>query len=104
MLTFYDTSCTTIIVHLCNSLGFEPLGDEGVCAITSALKENSTLVDLSYVINLTIVLSHVHIQYQRMFSICMRWLYSLSRTEFSVEGLKYMTEVIPQNKKLEVVR
>ena len=31
------------------SVGFEPLGDEGVCSIASALKENSTLIDLSYV-------------------------------------------------------
>ena len=29
------------------SIGFEPLHDEGVCAIASALTENSTLVDLS---------------------------------------------------------
>ena len=58
MLKFYDTT---------NSLGFEPLGDEGVCAITSALKENSTLIDLSYVMielysHSNAAHTHMHIQ------------------------------------------
>ena len=39
---------TLCFAYTC-SIGFEPLGDEGVCAIASALKENSTLIDLSYV-------------------------------------------------------
>ena len=80
------------------SLGFEPLGDEGVCSIASALKENSTLIDLSYVKYCTDCDCehgpHIYI------SLTCR----LTKTEFSVEGLRYMAEMIPQNKKLEVIR
>ena len=34
----------------------------------------------------------------------MHCMYRLTKTDFSVKGLKYMTEMIPKNKKLEVIR
>lgn len=47
-LLLWQNVLSYFYLHSC-SLGFEPLGDEGVCSIASALKENSTLIDLSYV-------------------------------------------------------
>jgi hypothetical protein len=47
---------------------------------------------------------HTYTRYVYLQYTCTCNAHRLTKTDFSVKGLKYMAEMIPKNKKLEVIR